>query len=207
MSDEVLLRVLVAVCFLGALVISGTFRRRARREEAISRAAEARGTRAARLSFALALYGSFFAYLINPRWMAWSSLPLPGWLRWAGIAIGLGMLPGVYWVMVSIGSNISETYLTKRGHQLVSRGPYRWIRHPLYTVAFGGLLGLGLAAANWFMLLMVAIAFAAIATLVVPREEAELLGRFGADYVTYQGRTGRFLPRLGPAGKGAFPRA
>lgn len=199
MAEESAIRILFSLSFLGTFVVSGTFRRQARRTEPISRSAESKSTQLARLAFALPLYGAFVAYMVQPAWMEWSSTDLPGWLRWTGMALGMAMAPGVYWVMVSIGANISETYLTKRAHQLVTRGPYRWIRHPLYTVAFGGLFGLGLAAANWFMLLMVAVAIAAMATVVVPQEEAELERKFGSQYQHYRQRTGRFLPRLIPA--------
>jgi protein-S-isoprenylcysteine O-methyltransferase Ste14 len=134
--------------------------------------------------------------MLNPDWMNWSSVPLPDWARWGGVAVGLSVPALIYWIMISIGKNISETYLTKESHQLVRHGPYRWIRHPLYSVATLAFASLGLIAANWFMLAMALIAFAAIAVLVVPREEAELARKFGDEYRDYQRRTGRFIPRL-----------
>lgn len=203
MSVELMFRVFFGVILLGAFLISGTFRRRARQTEAISRAQEGRRVLALRLLFAVPLYVSLFGYLINPRWMAWSSLQLPDWLRWIGVAAGLALLPAVYWVMSSIGANVSETYLTKQSHALVTRGPYRWIRHPLYSVAIGAFLALGVIAANWFMLAMVLIGLGAISLWVVPREEAELIHKFGVEYEAYQRRTGRFLPRLSPAVSGS----
>lgn len=195
MTGELLFRVFFGVILLGAFLISGTFRRRARRTEAIARAREGAQVLALRLLFAAPLYVALLGYLINPRWMAWASLPLPQWLRWAGVAAGLAVLPAIYWVMSSIGTNVSETYLTKESHALVTHGPYRWIRHPLYTVALAAFLALGVIAANWFMLAMVLVGLGAIALLVVPREEAELLRKFDGEYENYQRRTGRFLPR------------
>ena len=47
---------------------------------------------ALRSLFGLALWLSTLAYLINPRWMTWSSLPLPGWARWDGGRIDVGLL-------------------------------------------------------------------------------------------------------------------
>jgi protein-S-isoprenylcysteine O-methyltransferase Ste14 len=42
-------------------------------------------------------------------------------------------LPAALWVFSALGRNVSETVLTKGDHELVTAGPYRWIRHPLYT--------------------------------------------------------------------------
>ena len=149
-----------------------------------------------RLLFAAPLYLPILAYMLNPAWMAWSSIALPVGLRWLGAAVGLGALPLVYWVMSSIGNNISETFLTKEKHVLVTHGPYRWVRHPLYSTATMALASLSILGANWFMLAMTGVAFIGIAALVVPREEIELIRKFGDGYREYVLRTGRFAPRL-----------
>lgn len=192
-------RWLFIAIFLSTFLVSGYFRRRARQSgEVIARLREGRGTLLARLLLAAPLYLSVLAFMLNPDWMNWSAVPLPDWARWGGVAVGLPVPALIYWIMISIGKNISETYLTKESHQLVRHGPYRWIRHPLYSVATLAFASLGLIAANWFMLAMALIAFAAIAGLVVPREEAELARKFGDEYRDYQRRTGRFVPRLSP---------
>ena len=128
--------------------------------------------------------------------MAWSALSLPTWLRWLAAAVGLASLPLVYWVFSSIGNSISETFLTKEKHALVTHGLYRWVRHPLYSAATMSLVTLSVLAANWFMLAMACAAFFSIAKLVIPREEMELTQKFGDEYREYRERTGRFAPRL-----------
>ena len=137
-----------------------------------------------------------FAYMGNPNWLAWSSMPFPSWLRWAGAAVGLGMLPLLLWVLRTLGSNISETFLTKENHALVTHGPYRGVRHPLYTVAAIAFISMGILAANWFMMAMAILAIILISTVVIPREEDHLIRKFGVEYREYMGRTGRLLPRL-----------
>ena len=133
--------------------------------------------------------------MLNPGWMAWA-LPLPTWLRWLGAAIGLAMLPLLYWVFSSIGSNISETTLTKKSHRLVVHGPFQWVRHPLHSVATMILISMSMLAANWFMLMMACIALIGVAVLAIPREEAELIRTFDDEYQDYIRRTGRLAPRL-----------
>jgi protein-S-isoprenylcysteine O-methyltransferase Ste14 len=91
---------------------------------------------------------------------------------------------------------VSETVLTKADHELVTSGPYQWIRHPLYTTGIGLFIALGLIAANWFILLCAAIALVSIRAVVIPREERALCDRFGASYEQYVVRTGAMVPRV-----------
>jgi len=135
------------------VLVSGYFRRRARQSgEVIRRESEGWRVLLARLLAAAELYLPFAAYAVQPSWMEWSSMSLPLWLRWLASIVSVTMLPGLVWVMISIGKNVSETYLTKDSHKLITAGPYRWVRHPLYTVAAIALVSLSIVAANWLML-------------------------------------------------------
>jgi protein-S-isoprenylcysteine O-methyltransferase Ste14 len=196
MTDQLFRWLFIAIC-AGTLFISIYFRRRARQfGNEIPRAQEGKAILFSRLLFAAPLYLSILAYMLNPAWMDWAAIRLPAGLRWLGAAVGLTMLPLHYWVFRSIGNNVSETFLTKEEHVLVTRGPYRWMRHPLYSSAMITLVSLSLLAANWFMFAMACAAFIGIAGLVVPREEAELIRKFGDEYREYTERTRRFTPRL-----------
>src|SRR5829696_7188191 len=193
-----MLRWLALAVLAGAIAVSGFHRRRARRHSGtIPRSREAPLLILGRLLIALPLFGGSVAYLMNPGWMAWSSFDAPEGLRWAGAALGAGVVPAVHWVLSALGSNVSETVLSKDRHELVTRvGPYRWIRHPLYTTGMALFVAIGLMAANWFILGMASIALIAIRTVVVPREERELVARFGSGYEEYRARTGAMTPRL-----------
>lgn len=183
--------------FLASLSISTLLRRRARRAVgAIPRRLEPSALIAMRLLVALPLFGGVVAYVANPGWMAWASLSLPSWARWLGVALGALVVPASYWVLDTLGSNVSETVLTKQHQQLVRTGPYRWVRHPLYTTGIALFVGIGLMAANWFILLWAGIALIGVVAAVIPREEAELASKFGDEYRRYQGETGALLPLL-----------
>jgi protein-S-isoprenylcysteine O-methyltransferase Ste14 len=136
------------------------------------------------------------AYMINPAWMAWSTMPVPVWLRWIGVA--LGALGGslLVWTLRSIGKNLTDTVVTRREHTLVTKGPYRWVRHPFYDAVALSVTANALVAANWF-LLAGGILTLALIVLRTGREEERLIARFGDAYREYMGRTGRFLPRVG----------
>ncbi len=85
--------------------------------------------------------------------------------------------------------------MIKDSHTLVTSGPYRWVRHPIYTSYFALALSLFLLTTNLF----IGLALLALSILLASRvegEEALLLERFGDEYRAYMQRTGRFLPRL-----------
>ncbi len=135
------------------------------------------------------------AYLINPKWMAWSSMSLPDWLRWVGV--GIGVLAGglMIWTFRNLGKNLTDTVVTRREHTLVTSGPYRWVRHPFYVAFALAVIANALVTANWFILLVSAAAFALI-VVRTKKEEERLVARFGDAYLVYTKRTGRFWPRL-----------
>ena len=129
-----------------------------------------------------------------------------GWFNWSsgidvvlqGVGLGLwamGVIV-VVWAGRVLGRYMSVDGLTV-DHQLVVAGPYRFVRHPVYTSFTAIALGTGLAFRS-FLVLGLAVLWAAAAAWWVTAEE-ELLASpqgFGGGYVAYAERTGRFLPRL-----------
>ena len=142
------------------------------------------------------IYGiGIMAWLVDPRWMAWSSLSLPDWLRWIGVGLIIIGVLTLNWGLRSLGKNFTDTVVTRKEHTLVTSGPYRWVRNPLYCSYFVIVTGMTLLMANWFP----AVAGAFVLTLVVIRtqkEEENLIERFGDEYRDYMQRVGRFFPRL-----------
>lgn len=143
----------------------------------------------------LATWLGLLAYLINPQWMRWASLPLPEWVRWLGVGLGIIALPLLYWLFSSIGLNITDTVATRSNHALVTHGPYRWVRHPLYSVGTLLFVSIGLLAANWFIMVSSLLALGML-MIRLPKEEAKLIEKFGDEYRDYMKRTGTLLPRL-----------
>jgi protein-S-isoprenylcysteine O-methyltransferase Ste14 len=127
--------------------------------------------------------------------MAWSSLELPAWVRWIGIALLFASSPLLFWTLRSLGKNLTDTVVTRRQHTLVVRGPYAFVRHPFYCCVALLILSTSLAAANWFLMVTGSVT---LTMLVVrtPIEEAKLVGRFGDDYRHYMSRTNRFVPAV-----------
>lgn len=190
-------RWLALVSVVCVFAISFHYRRLARKGgETIARRREGAVFVALRAVFALPLFAAIVAYLINPDWMAWSEFSLARWVRWIGVAIGGLAIPSAWWLFSNLGRNVSETVLTKSDHALVTSGPYRWIRHPLYATGGALLVAVGLMAANWFILGLASLVVVLMRLLVVPLEERALLAKFGDDYRRYMQRTGGMFPRL-----------
>ena len=190
-------RWMVLTLMVTGLGTSGYFRRRAHSGgHRIPRGAEGKAAMAARAGLALPLMAMILAYVIRPSLITWASLPIPPWLRWVGFGLGVMSVAGAGWTLHHLGRNVSETILTKAGQELVVTGPYRWVRHPLYTSGLGLFLGIGLTAANGLILAWVGLCLTAVLGLVIPREERELVGLFGDEYRKYRERTGRLLPGL-----------
>jgi protein-S-isoprenylcysteine O-methyltransferase Ste14 len=187
--------------FVTSIGISARRRWQARRTGGrIRRSAEPPGLIAGRVAVALPLFGGVLVYLAHPRWMAWSSIDLPAGIRWLGVGLGALVVPSVHWVLTNLGANVSETVLTKKDQRLVTEGPYRRVRHPLYTVGIALFVSIGLMAANWFILLWSAVAAIAVRLVVIPREEAHLEATFGDDYRRYRTATGAMVPWRSRAG-------
>jgi len=82
------------------------------------------------------------------------------------------------------------------GHRLVTEGPYRVVRNPIYTGMFGMLLATGLAVSHW-MGLLIAIAVFAIGTAIRVRSEEKLLREaFGREFDEYARAVPAVLPFL-----------
>jgi len=84
--------------------------------------------------------------------------------------------------------------VTRSQATLITRGPYRWVRHPFYVTAALLMFSVTLLTANWLIGAsgLVVLALLAIRT---PKEEQMLVERFGDEYRKYMAKTGRFFPR------------
>jgi protein-S-isoprenylcysteine O-methyltransferase Ste14 len=196
--NENIFRVLLAIIFFTAVGISTYFRRRADREsgEKISRAADGTAMMTMIQVGGLLLGLSPLIYLLHPAWMNWSRIGLSEWVRWLGVGIGILCVGLIYWLFRSIGNGITPTSATRKQHTLISSGPYRWVRHPLYTVGSSMFLALGLMADNWFIAGLGVLTFLLMA-IRTPKEEANLIEKFGNEYREYMKHTGRFFPKVG----------
>lgn len=195
--DENIFRILAAVILLTGMSISFYYRIKADKDtgEKISRKVDGSVMMNIIKIGGLILWLSPFVYLINPAWMAWSKIGLSESIRWVGVGIGVVCVFGIYWLFSSIGSGITPTSATRKEHKLVTNGIYKYIRHPLYTFGSSMFIAFGMMADNWFIALLGILTFIGMA-IRTPKEEANLIKKFGDEYREYMKHTGRFLPKL-----------
>lgn len=197
MNIELFFRIVFLIILLLTFSISTYFRKKARDEgDVIERKEEGTVFVILRMVFGLPLLASLLFYIFYPALLSWSTVPLPLWLRNLFVIVAVLCVPLFWWVFRSIGSNISETVLTKSNHQLVTAGPYQWVRHPLYAISLLLLCSLSIIASNWFIFVYFAAALLVFRFVVIPAEEKRLVEAFGEEYQDYQKRTGALVPRF-----------
>ena len=197
MPSKMFLRVITGTISVLVLPTLLYYRLNARRAEKRSRPGE---------GWAIWILVRFFGFLalvalllsiFHPSGITWSRLELPIWLRyWAG-GVGAMTVPLLYWVFHTLGQNLSTAMGSRKGQGIVTEGPYRWVRHPLYSVGTVFWIALSLVLSNGAILLMRGLIF----VLIVRRtriEEEKLIEVFGQRYGAYRMTTGRFIPRLHP---------
>jgi protein-S-isoprenylcysteine O-methyltransferase Ste14 len=145
---------------------------------------------------ALTAIGFGLAYLFFPSAIPWSYLDLPFWLRWIGLLlliIGISLLWSAHH---HLGRSFHSFVVQKSEHEFVQSGPYRSIRHPIYTAYVLNYLGGGLLAASWVIIIIPTTFFLLMISLRMPEEEAAMVQQFGEPYEEYMQRTGRLLPKI-----------
>lgn len=121
-------------------------------------------------------------------------LPVQQSLQIAGVVFaGVGALL-VIWARACLGRYWSGVVALKQDHRLIQSGPYRLVRHPLYTGLILLAFGWCLCVTTWSSLLG-ALLFVTCFERRAHKEDALLAGEFGAEFENYRQRTGRLVPR------------
>ncbi len=139
---------------------------------------------------------TLFLWLLYPESLAFAAIMMHPWLRFVGVALGIVALLLFVWVHQNLGRFFTIYLRIAEEHSLVKTGPYRWVRHPMYTAFYLLHIASFLLAANWFIGITWTAGLTVIILLRIKREEAMLLEAFGERYRSYLDKTGRFFPRV-----------
>lgn len=120
-------------------------------------------------------------------------VPVELWIVWLGFFLTIAGLAFACWARVILGRNWSGVVQLKKDHELIVRGPYSIVRHPIYTGLLLAFLGTALAIGAWRGLIasaIVAVSFWRKLRL----EERWLCELFGEQYAAYMRRVRALVP-------------
>jgi protein-S-isoprenylcysteine O-methyltransferase Ste14 len=137
---------------------------------------------------ALLVPSRFPNVILSEHFLPWT--PTGFWTGAALIAAGLSFSAAARW---SLGGNWSGTVTLKQDHTLTRVGPYRYVRHPIYTGLLVAVLGSAITEGEWRGLLALAlIVFAFLRKIQI--EERFMLERFGDTYARYRQEVAALVP-------------
>ncbi len=149
-----------------------------------------------RLLDTLLLFGGYFflfsqAPILGPGNLHFIA-PRPA-LEIAGVALTYLGLPLTIWSRAHLGRYWSGVVALKQDHRLIQSGPYRVVRHPLYSGIILAAIGMGLCVTTWSSLLGIALLTTCFDRRA-HKEDALLASEFGAEFAAYRQHTGRLMP-------------
>lgn len=123
------------------------------------------------------------------------TLPHTALLQALAAALTVLGLAGAVWARRTLGGNWSIAVTLKEDHELVQRGPYRWVRNPIYTSLLLMFAGTALAISLVRGWVAVALAFLSF-SIKLRHEEALLQRQFPAAFADYRRRVKALIPFL-----------
>ena len=151
-----------------------------------------------RLRYFIPLVGAFML-ISRPEartgWLGTRFVPFSTAVEWFGVSLTAVGVAVAFWARWHLGANWSGVVTLKEGHELVRTGPYRAMRHPIYTGMLLALLGTALGIGEMRGLIAFAVAWLSF-YWKARREESFLAQEFGGRFEEHARHTGMFLPRF-----------
>ncbi len=114
-------------------------------------------------------------------------------LHFVGLSLGVVGLLLLFWTHWTLGKHWTPALQLRAEHSLVTTGPYRWVRHPMYTSLIVFFAGVALLSGH-LLVQIPAVVFVLFFVTRIPSEELMLQHRFGDEYVTYAQRSSALVP-------------
>jgi protein-S-isoprenylcysteine O-methyltransferase Ste14 len=146
----------------------------------------------------LLFLGMFFVPIIYAatNWLDFANYTLPAWAGWLGVLIIAGAILVFWRGHVDLGLNWSPSLEIRDKHELITRGIYGVIRHPMYASQLLWVIAQPLLLQNWIAGFLNLLVFIPFYFLRVKAEEQLMLEMFGDQYRNYMEKVGAVLPRF-----------
>jgi protein-S-isoprenylcysteine O-methyltransferase len=120
--------------------------------------------------------------------------PESDWIPIVAVALFAAGLAIRWWAIVTLGRFFTVDVVIEKDHELVQRGPFRWVRHPSYSGVLLAFLGWAMTLWNWVAMAVVLVPIFAAFVRRMNVEEEALRGALGERYAAYMTRTKRLVP-------------
>jgi protein-S-isoprenylcysteine O-methyltransferase Ste14 len=115
------------------------------------------------------------------------------WAQWLGLAVTICGCAFAIWARACLGSNWSAMVTVKQNHELILRGPYTVVRHPMYSGFLLALAGTVISVGEIRAFVGLGLAFIAFFLKTVA-EERFMREEFSGEYARYSRRVRRLIP-------------
>jgi len=129
-------------------------------------------------------------------WLDFASYALPAWAGWLGAVLITGAVLIFWRAHADLGLNWSPSLEIREKHELITRGIYSVIRHPMYASQFLWVIAQPLLLQNWIAGWLDLLVFTAFYFLRVRAEEQLMLDSFGEQYREYMQNVGSVIPKI-----------
>ena len=150
--------------------------------------------------FGIPFYLGILVWTFAPKYMEWSDMDLPAWVRWSGLVLGVLAIFINAWSHRTLSRKLGEDFdpalRLLKVPALVKEGPYAKLRHPIYLAFLLMQISVLLLTSNWLIGVCGLAIILSVMAIRVPEEEQLLTEQFGDEYRDYIRQTGKFLPRL-----------
>jgi len=128
-------------------------------------------------------------------WLDFANYQLPGWAGWLGVVLTAVALYVFWRAHTDLGVNWSPTLEIREKHELITRGIYGAIRHPMYASQWLLSIATPLLLQNWIAGWLNLVVFIFFYTFRVKAEEQMMLEQFGDQYRSYMQKVGAVFPK------------
>jgi protein-S-isoprenylcysteine O-methyltransferase Ste14 len=189
--------IFTAIYFV-AIIIEMVIRAPLNKKRKQEKMSERRVTIQEKTLLALLFVGMFFVPIIYAAtdWLDFANYTLPAWAGWLGVALIAGAILVFWRAHADLGLNWSPTLEIREKHELVTRGIYGYIRHPMYASQWLWVIAQPLLLQNWIAGFINLLVFIPFYFLRVGAEERLMLEQFGEQYRSYMQKVGAVFPKL-----------